>query len=34
VPLLTDPHRALAEPGSDPSTEPDVPTVIASIGDP
>jgi hypothetical protein len=34
VPLLTDPHRVLAEPGSDPSTEPTVPTVVASIGDP
>jgi hypothetical protein len=26
VPLLTDPHRILAEPGSDPSTEPIVQT--------
>jgi len=34
VPLLTDPHRAPAEPGSDLLTEPTVPTVVASIGDP
>jgi hypothetical protein len=30
VPLLTDPHRILVKP----STEPTVPTVVASIGDP
>src|SRR5665213_1813801 len=29
VPLLTDPHRAPAEPGSDLITEPTVPTVVA-----
>jgi hypothetical protein len=34
VPLLTDPHRVLAEPSSDRLTEPAAPTVIASIGDP
>jgi hypothetical protein len=34
VPLLTDPHRVLAEPGSDLLTGPAAPTVIASIGDP